>query len=301
MASDALRAPFLTCRAVLPAMLARGDGLIINLVATDDLPGMATYAASKQGLVGLTRSLAGELGAQGVRIVAVALEPTDTPGQRANAALLAPRLGLTPEQFLGVSLHPAYNGPMPPADAGAAVAYLIAGGGAGYHGALVSVYTLLERAGLIAPPQETNETSPDDYAHPTGARLARALSAQLHAEISATRAEFSLLPIVARPLVHNQLRLQTGQSLQDWDATIADLERQLAHLETNQDPMVSFALQTRRTQLREGLALLQHYYARVPQETARYSSDRRFLRQIQQIAERRVKLIDDLISALERV
>ncbi len=67
-------APFLLARAVVPGMLARGWGRIVNVASLAGLVGapyVAAYTASKHALVGLTRALAAELGPKGVRVNAI--------------------------------------------------------------------------------------------------------------------------------------------------------------------------------------------------------------------------------------
>lgn len=69
------------CRAALPHLLKSG-GNIVNTASTAGLTGTAYsvgYAASKHGVVGLTRSLSLELAAQGVRVNAVCPGHVDTP------------------------------------------------------------------------------------------------------------------------------------------------------------------------------------------------------------------------------
>ena len=77
-----LRGPFLCSRALLPQMLARGDGRIINVASQLGQIGgveVAHYAASKAGLIGLTKSLAREVAGRGVLVNAIAPGPVQTP------------------------------------------------------------------------------------------------------------------------------------------------------------------------------------------------------------------------------
>ena len=71
-----LTAAFHTCRAAIPRMLSQqGGGSIVNVASRlgqMGVPETAAYSAAKAGLIGLTRSLAKEFGAKGVRINAVA-------------------------------------------------------------------------------------------------------------------------------------------------------------------------------------------------------------------------------------
>jgi 3-oxoacyl-[acyl-carrier protein] reductase len=70
-----LRGVFNVCRAVARGMLKRRSGAIVNMTSVVGLhgnPGQTNYAASKAGIIGLTKSLAKELGTRGVRVNAVA-------------------------------------------------------------------------------------------------------------------------------------------------------------------------------------------------------------------------------------
>jgi 3-oxoacyl-[acyl-carrier protein] reductase len=65
---------FRCCRAVLRGMVARRRGAIVNVASLSALRGVAgqaAYAAAKAGLLGMTRSLAREVGRRGVRVNAV--------------------------------------------------------------------------------------------------------------------------------------------------------------------------------------------------------------------------------------
>ena len=76
-----LTGPFLMCRAVLPGMLEHG-GAIVNTVSTAGIIGQpysAAYCASKGGVKLLTKALAVEYMARGVRVNGVAPGGVDTP------------------------------------------------------------------------------------------------------------------------------------------------------------------------------------------------------------------------------
>ena len=76
-------------------MIERGGGSLIFTSSfvgyTVGMPGMAAYAASKAGQIGLVKVLAAELGAKGIRANAVLPGGTDTPASMTNAP------GATPE------------------------------------------------------------------------------------------------------------------------------------------------------------------------------------------------------------
>jgi NAD(P)-dependent dehydrogenase (short-subunit alcohol dehydrogenase family) len=69
-----LVAPYLVCRAVVPKMLARNYGRIVNIASVagkEGNPNASHYSASKAGLIALTKSLGKELAGQGVLVNAV--------------------------------------------------------------------------------------------------------------------------------------------------------------------------------------------------------------------------------------
>ncbi|HWV88239.1 MAG TPA: SDR family oxidoreductase [Capillimicrobium sp.] len=84
-----LTGPFALCQAFGRGMLERGRGSIVNVASIAGLRGVsdrAAYNASKHGLVGLTRTLAGEWGGRGVRVNAVCPGWVKTPMDVADQA-----------------------------------------------------------------------------------------------------------------------------------------------------------------------------------------------------------------------
>ena len=81
-----IRGPWLCTTAVFPYMKSQGKGKIINFTSETFFtgsPGFLHYVTSKGGIVGMTRSLAAELGPHNININAIAPGFTDSEGARA--------------------------------------------------------------------------------------------------------------------------------------------------------------------------------------------------------------------------
>ncbi len=110
-----LTSAFLACKHVLPVMLAQGKGAVVNIsssaaVTINEYPYPA-YAAAKAGLNHLTRSMAIQYAARGIRVNAVMPGVMDTPliyaqiaGQYADrAAMVAARNARSPTGRMGTA------------------------------------------------------------------------------------------------------------------------------------------------------------------------------------------------------
>jgi NAD(P)-dependent dehydrogenase (short-subunit alcohol dehydrogenase family) len=84
---------FLGLRHVLPEMIRQGGGAVVNTASVAGLvgtPGMPAYVASKHAVIGLTKTAAGEVARQGIRINAVCPGPVDTRMIHSLEAQLSP-------------------------------------------------------------------------------------------------------------------------------------------------------------------------------------------------------------------
>ncbi len=111
-----LTSSFVTCQVCLPAMVERRSGSVVNFASTageyGSISPAAHYAAAKAGVIGMTKSLAREVGPYEVRVNALSPGPTDTvalgaatPEQKAaaGARTLFDRLG-RPEEIAAATV-----------------------------------------------------------------------------------------------------------------------------------------------------------------------------------------------------
>lgn len=91
-----VRGTFLLCRALLPGMVERGDGDVINVASVSGKRPLAhrtPYCASKMAVIGLTSTLAFEVGPAGVRVNSLSPGPVQGPRMARNFRLEAERSG----------------------------------------------------------------------------------------------------------------------------------------------------------------------------------------------------------------
>lgn len=283
-----LRGTFLMCKAFLPAMLERKSGVVVNMISTEAMPGLSAYIASKQAILGFSQSLSQEIPDAGVQVIPFGPGMVETPGIREVSNSLAPRLGMTADQFMHLSLHPAYEGLMPSEHAGAATAFLCVRLAEEYHGMPVNGYEVLERAGVFTPVNAAAPTVPPPPPARAHAGTTETLAAFIQM-LDDTRTEFGKLPIFVRPLARQGFKSKAGASLEDWQRLAQELQISL-------DQISDFS---ERKGFPARLDQLAAYYRGVPAETARFTRDAAILREIETLCSRRLALIDQLKSLFD--
>lgn len=106
------RSVFLTCKAVVPLMLAQKRGKIINIGAKQALAAgrkSAGYAASKAAVLRLTEALSAEVREQGINVNTILPSTIDTPANRAAQPAADYGKWVSPEDLAAVVLFLASN------------------------------------------------------------------------------------------------------------------------------------------------------------------------------------------------
>jgi NAD(P)-dependent dehydrogenase (short-subunit alcohol dehydrogenase family) len=143
-----LRGPFLLSRLVLPEMYRRKDGVILNVTSIAAKAAFqlnSPYAASKAGLIGLTRTLAAEGARKGVRVNAISPGPvSETKMSQELGRKLAEYFGTDNKQLFERMLQGILQGrPQTAGEIAAAALFL-----ASSHASAISGQTLNVDGGM---------------------------------------------------------------------------------------------------------------------------------------------------------
>jgi NAD(P)-dependent dehydrogenase (short-subunit alcohol dehydrogenase family) len=138
-----LTGTFRCTQSALPEMLARGWGRIINVASIagkTGAPYIAAYAASKHGVLGLTRSLALEVGAAGITVNAICPGYVDTEMTSRGVENIVAKTGKSADQALDAIKRMSPQNRLISAEEVAALALLLASeDGGGINGQAINV------------------------------------------------------------------------------------------------------------------------------------------------------------------
>ncbi|WP_424358622.1 SDR family NAD(P)-dependent oxidoreductase [Methanocella sp. MCL-LM] len=308
--------PLRLIKAFLPGMLQRKGGVLVNVLSAEGMPYLAPYAASKAALQSMTTSLVAELGENsGVSVFTFAPGMVDTPGANSHIPQVAPRLGMTFEQFTHMGVNPGYEGLMPAEDCAAGFAYAIVHAKE-YHGQGADAFLPLMRAGLInaggmhvpgetAPAKEKEKEKPSVAAAVAEAKMTPAgaveLSKGMQNVIEAINKETEELDLFKRTWVKNDFGRRNGMSIKDWQKTAADLIADLEELARTSDAAKAGAIKTKFPVIISRAVKLEKYIQSSAENAKNYFKDPVQRETALEALAQREKAVTDLVKALKEL
>ncbi len=143
-----IRGAVYAIKTFLPYMIKQNEGVINTLTSAEGWPYMAPYFATKTALTSIARSLAAELDDINISVFVFGPGMIDTPGLQEYSRILAPKYGMTEEEFKNQGINPGYDGLMPADHCAAGWAYTIVHAKE-YHGQIAEPFSPLLKLGLI--------------------------------------------------------------------------------------------------------------------------------------------------------
>jgi NAD(P)-dependent dehydrogenase (short-subunit alcohol dehydrogenase family)/class 3 adenylate cyclase len=228
-----LRAAFLTIQHLLPDMIQRRTGVVVNMISYEGSPFTAAYAASKVGSRSLMLTTAREVGADaGVSVFAFVPGTVETPAvHEVLVPGIASQLGLSPEEVLATivgSQNPGYEGLVPVEHCVAALVYTVFHA-AEYHGQVADPFEPLSRYGITqAPPVLEDLTVALDVEGAVGQHVKQYLTnvtesnRELERRIALRTRELAEANNQSEALLLNVLPASIAKRLKESQTTIAD-------------------------------------------------------------------------------
>ncbi len=143
-----IRGAVYAIKTFLPYMVKQNDGVINTVTSAEGWPYMAPYFATKTALTSIGISLAAELDNTNISVFVFGPGMIDTPGLQEYSRILAPKYGMTEEEFKNQGINPGYDGLMPADHCAAGWAYAIVYAKE-FHGQIAEPFSSLLKLGLI--------------------------------------------------------------------------------------------------------------------------------------------------------
>lgn len=156
------RAPFLMIKHLLPGMLERRRGVVVNMIAYEGSPMAVAYSGTKMALRSMAFSVAREIGNEsGVSVFSFVPGIVDTPLMREDLLpAMATMLGISIEQATAIAAqNPGYEGLVPVDHCATALAHAIVHAPE-HHGQVADPFEPLDRIGVIEMPRLDPEEAP---------------------------------------------------------------------------------------------------------------------------------------------
>ena len=309
-----VRGAVLGIKAFLPGMLERSEGVIATVASAEGLAYMGAYAASKVAVQSLCFSLAAELGDTSA-ISALVLAPgmVDTPGFREALPDIAPRYGMTPDEFMHQGVNPGYDGLMPAEDCAAGFAYAIVNAKE-YRGQIADPFASLMKFGLLPAATATLEPITAQSTRPRTAEAlqetspmygeARTYAKELKELLEAANSEFQQVSLFARTWALRDFHKKANMTMQDWLHTSAALVIQLEECDDAVQSGDVQSVQRIHGQLRHVVPLLNKladYFKSTHESVTHFIKDPEALAEAREMIAYRERIARSLKATLERI
>ncbi len=303
-----LRGAVVAIRTFLPGMLERKEGVIVTITSQEGMPYAAPYFASKAALRSLGLSLAAELDEEsGVYAFVFAPGMVDTPGGNEAFQTMAPRLGMSYEEFTGMGTNPGYEGLMPAEDCAAGFAYTIVHARE-YHGQVADPFQPLAKTGLLQGALAANSPLEPSATTSAAAEIPPASLVQCAGELrrvlEEVNREFEELDVFRRMYARRDFQRKSGMSINDWLEVAADLVSDLeamARAEDTGETEKARRIRAKLPWLMGNLEKLADYFQRTMQDAESFIRDPEALSAALEALVHRKKTTQALISALEEM
>jgi len=150
-----IRGAVYAIKTFLPYMIKQNGGVINTVTSAEGWPYIAPYFATKTALTSIGKSLASELDDTNISVFVFGPGMIDTPGLQEYSRILAPKYGMTEEEFKNQGINPGYDGLMPADHCAAGWAYTIVYA-KDHHGQIAEPFSPLLKLGLINPKEKQN-------------------------------------------------------------------------------------------------------------------------------------------------
>lgn len=230
-----IRGAVLLIKTFLPYMLKKNNGVIVNVTSAGGTPFMAPYFASKVALASIAESLAAELDDTNISVFTFGPGMVETPGLQEAMELLAPKFGMTIEEFKHQGGNPGYDGLMPADHCATGWAYTIVNAKE-YHGQIADPFTPLMKLGLIKQkPSKSKENQKPASIEEKESLInqAKEYLITVKSVLYSVKKETDELGLFARKWMSKTFNKRCGMSIEKFIETMIQLEKEIPTLDMN--------------------------------------------------------------------
>ena len=230
-----IRGAVYAIKTFLPYMIKQNDGIINTVTSAEGWPYMAPYFATKTALTSIGISLAAELENTNISVFVFGPGMIDTPGLQEYSRILAPKYGMTEEEFKNQGVNPGYDGLMPADHCAAGWAYTIVYAKE-YHGQIAEPFSPLLKLGLISPEKKKSLIKKKNHSETDLKIFISEIienSQNVYALIEKLYQETNNLGLLAKKWMNRTFAKRCGMKIEKCVETITELDKEIQEIPNN--------------------------------------------------------------------